>query len=735
MKRSLFRLLPPVVFAVLILLPGSASARRWTDAEGRVIEAELDRVTADTVFLRLPDGRVFGAKMDSLSEADQTYARENGDKTKSALMYAAVARIDGIVAKGWKAQGVKPNEPLNDSMFVRRVYLDLAGTIPSYGETKAFLDSRDSDKRAKLVASLLQSEGYVSHLYNYFGEILRVQSTVPGTILRLDPYIAWLKESIRANKPFDKLVREMVTANGRLWDDPAVGYHLRDNGMKLDHVSYMTKVFLGTDISCAQCHDDPYKDWTQYDYYQLSAYLGEMDTKGAVAGGSDRKKKDRGYGLNGQELDKYLVEKNKIDLSTEKGKQQLRSMRNRYNRTYRDMVQANQLVVGDKAGVKLRLPADYQYDDANPNAPVEPRPLFGEAPESKAKDAEAPREVLADWLTSPKNPRFAITIANRLWALYFGRGVAEPLHDIDPEKCSNPELLKALGEEMVRLDFDLRAFVWVIVNTDAYNRLAAREKAPEDKPYYFQGPVLRRMTAEQIWDSLVTLMVDDPLRYRSGPGEEFQKLINLGAAKQGAIEEALKRIDSVRGYREMSNLTDSDGKPMPVMAKAKAKAKPKKPVKAGKKGQPAEEESMMSEDEMMAMVMGDAARHQMALARASELQQPAPPGHFLDKFGQSERNFVVDASTVKGSVPQVMELMNGYATEILTNPNSLIFQRMKNEKDIGKKAEIIFLSILSRPTLIDERRLLTDELREGGDGAMADLIWALLNTPEFFFVK
>ena len=125
----------------------------------------------------------------------------------------------------------------------------------------------------------------------------------------------------------------------------------------------------------------------------------------------------------------------------------------------------------------------------------------------------------------------------------------------------------------------------------------------------------------------------------------------------------------------------------------------------------------------------------MILARASELEQPAPPGHFLQKFGQSERNFVIEASTRTGSVPQVMELMNGYATESLTRPDSRIFRKIKNESDPAKRADVVFLSILTRTTTAKERELLLNEIEKGNNEAMADLIWALLNTPEFFFIK
>ena len=138
---------------------------------------------------------------------------------------------------------------------------------------------------------------------------------------------------------------------------------------------------------------------------------------------------------------------------------------------------------------------------------------------------------------------------------------------------------------------------------------------------------------------------------------------------------------------------------------------------------------------MMMAFMEAARKRKLLLARASELPQPSDPAHFLSKFGQSDRTFVINASSLKGSVPQVMELMNGYATEILTQPGSRIFLEMKNLRSNFEKADVAFISILSRRAVGSEQHLLDRELRSGGPEVFSDLIWALLNTPEFLFIK
>ena len=636
------------------------------------------------------------------------------------LINEATSRINAAVDAGLAKTKTNYNVGLNDHLFVRRVYTDLAGRIPTRDEVQKFVNTKTPDKRNHLIEKLLNSEDFVSHTYNWIADLLRIQSQIPGTKLRTDAFSFWLKQQLKSNHPFDRMVHEMVTAEGRIWDNPAAGYHLRDNGMKLDHVSYMTKSFLGTDISCAQCHDAPFHDWTQFEYYELTSFLAKMDTRENLQKRPTKPRKSKGKTIpakqdpkslyiNRNQAREYLAKKHKIDTSNEKGQQQLRRLTNRFNRAYREIVAANELVVHlDPKGV-LKLPETYEYDDAKPGQVIKPRAIFGSEPRSRTTNE---RTRFANWLISRQNPRFSINLGNRLWQRYLGRGAAEPLHDMpEPENWDNPELVRTLQGTVLALNYDLRAITKAIVSSKAYSALASTSSAKLSDPYFFPGPVLRRMNAEQIWDSLLTLMVDNPFAYRRTSGKAYNDIINMMDTGAVPIPEFVRIIERYNAYRPDNELIDRNGKP--VNAKTNNKSK---------KG---EEEMMM---------MRDARRNRMILARASELPQPAPQGHFLRDFGQSNRNFLVDAATLAGSVPQVMELMNGAATQILANRNSLIFQKMKAEKDPLKRADIVFLSILSRKMTPKEQAMIVKELKRG-DAALTDLIWALLNTPEFLFIK
>ena len=704
--------------ATVCSLP-ALSGRTWVNSSGQPMKGTFVGLKSGSVKIRLDaDQKVVSVPLKVLSKADQDFVRTREMTAKADLVALAVKRIDAAVDAGLEKKKLKYNESLNDHMYLRRIYLDLAGRIPSYDEAKAFLGSRSKNKRQELVIKLLKSWDYASHNYNHLAELLRVQTTFPGTVLRNDAFIYWLKEQIDTNTPWDELVRKMVMAEGRIWDDPAVGYHLRDNAMKLDHVAFMGKVFLGTNITCAQCHDDPFGNWTQYEYFEFSAYLADLETKGKALPGKMPKRKD---------LEAYIAKSQKLNPANEEQKQRINNIAGGYQRAIRDMSRASELVVHTVADRPMRLPENYQYEDGFPRDKVDPYILFGRE-DGTAAAALTPRQRLAVWLTNPKNDRFAMNIANRMWARYMGRGAAEPLHDINPEETLNADLLKVLTEEIVALQFDLKAFSWAIVNTKAYNRLSTRKKVNVTDPYFFNGPLLRRMNSEQIWDSLVTLMVDDPNQFRLDTGHRYNRLINV-SSPPGSVPEFVARVDEFNKFKPEQTLINSEGVSI-------LNAKPPKGEKPFGQTALSRKTTGPTDEEMMMAFMEAAKKRKLLLARASELPQPSDPAHFLSKFGQSDRTFVIEASSRDGSVPQVMELMNGYATEILTSPGSRIFLDMKNLRSNFEKADVVFMSILSRRAIGSEQHLLDRELRAAeGPEVFSDLIWALLNTPEFLFVK
>ena len=426
----------------------------------------------------------------------------------------AAAEIDALLAAHWKSAGLKPSDPITDETFVRRIYLDLAGRIPTSVETRTFLDSKQPDKRAALINDLLARESYVSHFYNFWADILRLKSHFVNTANVVPAaYAKWIKESLRANKPYDQFVREMLSARGMAWDNGAVGYYMRDPEMPLDNMALTTRVFLGTRIECAQCHDHPFDKWKQTEFYHLAAYTyGNKAVHEAFGGARDAIRERERVILDDFKREK-AASKDGAKAAEQRKKERMDAME------YRKIVGIIKGPVGQllspialerKADAVLKLPFDFKQADGKPGDVMGPRPLFGTAPELSAGTDRA--ETFARWATSPENPRFTRVIVNRLWKKMFGVALTEPLDDLrEGTDGMAPALEARLVKLMIDLRYDMRAFLGVIANTRAYqSAVVSEEFHAGETTWYFTGPLLRRMTAEQVWDSIVALANHEP---------------------------------------------------------------------------------------------------------------------------------------------------------------------------------------------------------------------------------
>jgi hypothetical protein len=589
------------------------------------------------------------------------------DRSGRSAVRQAAATIDSLLASSWKEHGVEASVPLKDEQFLRRIYLDLGGRIPTYEEATRFLASKAEAKRADLIDDLLESPDYVSHFYNYWADILRLLER-PQKTLFFEPYLWYVKDSIRTNKPFDRWAHEMLTADGRLWDNPAVGFQLRDAGMPLPYVDNTVRVLLGTQIGCAQCHDHPFDDWTQHQFYELAAFTSGTQMRGR---GKNKNMMSRQMGQAGA---RELIQeaKQKLDRPT----------------PFVQFVAANTTAVSF-AEAPLKLPHDYQYGDAEPLAVVSPKVLWGEVP-SGARDANG-REQFASWVISRDNRQFARTIANRMWKKVMGVGLVEPVDDFQPgNPPSNPELLEHLTDEMLRLDFDLREFVRILVSTGTYQRRAVVHDPASGIPFRFTGPALRRMTAEQIWDSILTLVAHNAWAVQRPTAAEVSAAANLDLANPsfdaayGTFERFADEYTPQRRMRELQQTV-------------------------GYRGQ--------------------------LLVRASEMPAPLPLGHFLRQFGQSDRETIEGARTV-ATVPQILTMFNGQITHSMLEKGSVIYDAVVAHTP-QEAINVIFLSVLSHKPSGEDRKLARDEITtaETPAAGYGNLIWALLNTREFIFIQ
>ncbi|OYW30885.1 MAG: hypothetical protein B7Z47_02795, partial [Chthoniobacter sp. 12-60-6] len=210
---------------------------------------------------------------------------------------AAAAEIDALLARDWAAHNLTPNASADDSVFVRRIYLDVVGRIPTTREAEEFLASREEGRRPALIDKLLDSEGYVQNYFHYWADVLRVQSKGQRTG---PAYVHFVKDALRTNKPYDLFVREMIAGAGKAWSDGAIGYYTRDRGMPLDNMASTVRVFLGTRIECAQCHNHPFDKWTQKQFYEMAAFTFGVEVRdfgGGLAGGISDLVRDQGMAI------------------------------------------------------------------------------------------------------------------------------------------------------------------------------------------------------------------------------------------------------------------------------------------------------------------------------------------------------------------------------------------------------------------------------------------------------
>jgi hypothetical protein len=612
--------------------------------------------------------------------------------TRSEIAQAA-AQIDSILKAYWNENSTKAGDRTSDHEFVRRAYLELAGRIPTINEANTFCNSNDRKKRGELIDNLLESPGYVSHFYNYWADILRLKERHDKNVF-FEPYMAWVKESIADNVPYDKWVYSLLTANGRVVENPATGFQLRDAGMPLAYVDNTVRVFLGTQIGCAQCHDHPFDRWTQQEFYKLAAltngsrfsakqvFFGGMgeasfgpdsptaDVKNASSSSSPFKNEDDlipnlvrlRYGIN-EAIDMKKVGggiRNFFDSST----MMLSSMDDEF-----------------------RLPHDYQYDDGEPLDVVEPAVLWGKIPDY-AED-EDNRSRFAAWLTSHDNRQFARNIANRMWKKVMGVGLVEPIDDFQEGNIpAIPELLEHLTDEMLRLNFDLREFVRLLVSTETYQKVAVIYDPTAAEPHRYAGPALKRMTAEQLWDSLLTLIATNEWAYQRPTAQEMKTVygIDMSTVDYEEFEQSFKNYNDYR--RDLSRTRNKN---------------------CGLNG--------------------------LTLVRASELPQPSGSSHLLRQFGQGDRE-AIETAKQSATVPQILTLFNGWMTHAMLSKGSVIYDSVSQQKTLQGAVDTIFLAILTHEPDADMRKAAEAEIKQSPNPAVGcgNLIWALLNTREFLFI-
>jgi hypothetical protein len=364
-----------------------------------------------------------------------------------------VAAIDKGIAEGWAAAGIKPARPATDEEFLRRAYLDLVGRIPTVQEARAFLSMKEHDKRGKLVEYLLNHPDFAKNFATQWS-VLLIGRGNQGRMVDREALNGWLRKQFGSDRPWNETVHELVGGTGSNKENGAVNFvlaHLEFGAVPL--TSKTTRLFLGQQIQCTQCHDHPTNDWKQADFWGINAFF-----KG-VRGQPVTKPNNTG----GEVYDHTELQDNPTD-------------------AYVSFDKRNGMV-----GIAF------------------PRFLDGRKI-SQGTDVVR-RAELAKLIADPKNEALSKAFVNRMWARFLGRGFVHPVDDFGPHnQPSHPEVLDRLAKDFRDSGYDVKQLCRWITATQAYqlSSISNKAKGSEKDDSLFASMPLRPMSPEQLFDSLLT---------------------------------------------------------------------------------------------------------------------------------------------------------------------------------------------------------------------------------------
>ena len=620
-------------------------------------------------------------------------------------------------------EGIKKvNKPVDEQNFVRRIYLDVTGKIPTYNQMLSYLKSKDINKRGKLIDELLTSAGYVSNFSNFWLDLLRNPYNDPEDHEHRE-FTRYIERVLFENQTVDKFVYDMMTADGTVQENQAIGFYMRDEATgPMDTLNATVRAFLGTRIGCAQCHNHRFDKWTQKEFYESAAHMtgiryGSTFGNGeAEVMGTHRKAfmKDKRFSGKLSSYSKMLFSPSRAKVS--------------FN--------ANQ---------KLKYPDNYAYQNAKPDEEVQERIVFGYGDEETKVEGKDKREKSANWLTSKNNPMFARILANRLWKRIMGVAIMEPVDDWkDNVTVQNPHLFTALGDIFSGLNYDLKAFFSVILNSEAYQMAVDTKNKFKNEDYKLQGSILKRMSSAQLSDSLLTLRhgnldahakLDDQYfefedKLNKLANEYSKEIVPLAKAhvKQYArdTEEIepkmldvmftyLEKLREIEDYYDvgLNGYINKSGKAMAAKAPAK--------------------KGMNMREEMMMQPQGSStynANGKMVM-RANYAS-----GDFMKVFGSTDRSSPDTNVEMGATMKQILKMINSPECHNVVKKDSFLMKEMWKKEKITEKISYLYYSIYGRaPTKKDVNIAAKFFDKSDKPERWSKYALALINSPEFYFIK
>jgi len=378
---------------------------------------------------------------------------------------ATPAEIDRLLLSAWQRDGLEPSPRVGDAEFVRRVHLDLVGVLPTAEEVKKFVEDKDPRKREKLIETLLESDAFNIHWARYWRDVISAHATEQNVRRFSGQFQTWLSQQFKAKKNWGEIAREIITAKGQIRfngqpheaANPAVYMHLLHSGNEAanERAAETSRVFLGIQIQCAQCHDHPTDIWKRIQFHEMAAYYARV-------------------------RDRLVREEERF------------------------------------VGIELFSPPfaqEHRLADGNNNNPRKPagtvvHPRFltnGAAPARNLRDDQR-RDALAASITAKDNYWFSAAYVNRMWAELMGQGFTMPVDNMGPlQDVVYPEVLLRLSTSFRDSDYDIRGLFRLIMNTKAYQQEIRLGDAPSIH-LGFASVYPTRLRADQLYDSLVAVL-------------------------------------------------------------------------------------------------------------------------------------------------------------------------------------------------------------------------------------
>lgn len=706
------------------------------------------------------------------------------DKAPASLREAA-STVDSIIAK--ENMALKEGPPLvapkiEDLAFLRRASIDLIARIPTADEIREFEKDSSPDRRERALDRLIAHKAFADRWTVFFADMIRIRSKVDGGA----ELLAFVNRSLNESKPYDQLVRELITTNGRPESSPAVGFTLGDAGNPMPLAGATSQIFLGVRLQCAECHDHPFDDWKQKEFYELAAFFGQ--TKRVEKG----KNVKTIYAMEGEEnMVKWPPEREqppKRDAVDAKFPFPLLQFERppHYIARLRDLREGKSGAASRSAAVKE---LDDLVDGLDTRKVLKGREQDAEilrdaAEQARRRDNEksiysesGKRAQLASFITDPANPFFARAFVNRVWAELTGRGFVEPLDNFSAyNEMRHPQTLQYIAQEFIASGYDLRSLIKLVMLTDAYQRGHLKQGATPNQvalaESHFTSARPRRMLGEVLLDSITTAGHLFAHKWPEGANvREIQKQIRIplapkemvAAAAAGASGEdkaammAMQPANPAAYDSEKGASLDFDALLKPAMTKKGGRDEDAGNVLSESKMDAVKRQKMEEDAEAAArearrrlLASGNAERFRLETVTqvvddnpkfdsSLRMATPAPASHFLRVFGQPARDNLGEFRDELPSLRQELMMLNGKATHEASRVGPLepVYTLIQGPAARPEKAvELVYLECLTRRPSSEEMAEARELLSTGNSPAdgLADLRWALLNSQEFRYL-